>query len=126
MQKGFSSVRVLACCACTSLLRSIPRFSMMFRSGDCEDHGKTFSLCPMRSPIVEFEVCLGSSFIFSFFIDNEMFSPRSGCYLIESFLPSTSEMFLVPLAATHARSMIEEVVYFISLQNLFAKCTRLV
>lgn len=43
LQKSPSSLRFPGCLFRTALLRSIHRFSIVLRSGDCEDHGKSFS-----------------------------------------------------------------------------------
>ena len=92
----------------------------MFRSGDCEGQGKTFSLGLWRYSVVDFEVCFGSSsycrthplFNFNFFTDGVMFASRICWYLFQSMLPLTNEMCPVPLAATQPQSMIDPHLCF--------------
>src|SRR4029434_5823090 len=46
--------------ACRLGFSSSHRFSMGFRSGDCDGHGKTFILRSVNHFCVDFEVCFGS------------------------------------------------------------------
>lgn len=97
----------------TSLLRSIHRFSITFRSGDCEGHCKTINFLLLRTSIVDFEVYLGSLsicgrhplFNLSLLTNGTTFASRICWNSIESILPSTNELFLVPLASTQPQSV---------------------
>ena len=71
------------------------RFSMGFRSGDCDGHGKTFILLSVNNFCVDFEVCFGSLScwkvqplpILSFLEGAVRFSFNICWYLMESMIP---------------------------------------
>src|SRR4029434_1793194 len=71
------------------------RFSMGFRLGDCDGHGKTFILWSVNHFCVDFEVCFGSLScwkvqpwpILSFLAEAIRFSFNIRWYLMESMIP---------------------------------------
>lgn len=90
---------------CTACWRSIHRFLMMFHSGDCDGHSKSYSLYFLKWQM-DFEVCFGSLpcckshsiFSLSFFTDCVTFTSRNCCYLLKSIFHCTCSIFSLPLA----------------------------
>src|SRR4029434_8947420 len=89
------SFRFQGQCLWTLIFSSSHRFSMGFRSGDCDGHGKTFILRSVNHFCVDFEVCFRSLScwqvqprpILSLLEGAVRFSFNICWYLMESMIP---------------------------------------
>ena len=123
-----SSAMFLGLCAAAALFRFHHRFSIGFKSGDCDDHSRIFQPFFPNQAFVDLDVCLGSLPCwnvqwcpsFKFYTGWATFLVRMPWYLSEFMIPSTRWRFPVSLEAKqHNRTMLHGGRVFFSSYALF-------